>query len=161
MDAPNGPIATRSATSPIFLTHHPSGIPPSSESTRRAGNRSARGLGRPGSRPFGLGADGVEVHEPRLEKRPRHRLQRLVHPPVQFDLVVQRAEDVGDGALFGEWRDAQLEVGDIRAPQTVEQRAHVEKLADLLPPFRPSNNPAKEGGKDLCSVGAKENKVLA
>ena len=34
----------------------------------------------------------------------RHRLQRLVHPPVQFDLVVERAENVGDGALFGEGR---------------------------------------------------------
>jgi hypothetical protein len=52
---------------------------------------------------FGLGADGVEVHEPRLEQRPRHCLQCLVHLPVQLDLVVQRAEDVGDGALFGQW----------------------------------------------------------
>jgi hypothetical protein len=51
-----------------------------------------------------LGADGVEVHEPRLEERPRHRFQRLVHPPVQLDLVVQRAKDVGDGALFRERR---------------------------------------------------------
>ena len=57
------------------------------------------GLGQAGVAAFGLGADGVEVHEPRLEERPRHRLQRLVHPPVQLDLVVQRAEDVGDGAL--------------------------------------------------------------
>jgi hypothetical protein len=57
-------------------------------------------LGQAGVAAFGLGADGVEVHEPRLEERPRHRLQRLVHPPVQLDLVVQRAEDVGDGALL-------------------------------------------------------------
>src|SRR5215510_1293980 len=49
---------------------------------------------------FDLGANGVEVHEPRLEDRPRHRLQRLVHPPVQLDFVVQRAETMGDGALF-------------------------------------------------------------
>ena len=63
------------------------------------------GLGQAGVAAFGLGADGVEVHEPRLEERPRHRLQRLVHPPVQLDLVVQRAEDVGDGALFVErWK---------------------------------------------------------
>ena len=54
---------------------------------------------------FGFGADGIEVDEPRLEDRPRDRLQRLVHPPVQFDLVVQRAEDVGDGALFWQRRD--------------------------------------------------------
>ena len=37
-----------------------------------------------------LCADGVEIHEPALEQRPRHRLQRRVHPPVQLDLVVQR-----------------------------------------------------------------------
>ena len=37
-----------------------------------------------------FGADGVEIHEPALEQRPRHRLQRRVHPPVQLDLVVQR-----------------------------------------------------------------------
>ena len=38
-----------------------------------------------------LGADGVEVHEPALEDRPRHRFERLVNPPVQLDLVVQRS----------------------------------------------------------------------
>ncbi len=64
------------------------------------GEEVGEGLGEAGVAAFGLGADGVEVHEPRLEERPRHRLQRLAHPPVQLDLVVQRAEDVGDGALF-------------------------------------------------------------
>ncbi len=64
------------------------------------GEEVGEGLGEAGVAAFGLGADGVEVHEPRLEERARHRLQRLVHPPVQLDLVVQRAEDVGDGALF-------------------------------------------------------------
>ena len=48
-----------------------------------------------------FGADGVEIYKPRLEQRLRHPLQRLVHPPVQFDLIVQRAENVGDLALFG------------------------------------------------------------
>src|SRR5690554_1061972 len=47
-----------------------------------------------------LRADGVETHEPRLEERPRHLLQRLAHPPVQLDLVVERAEDVGDRTLL-------------------------------------------------------------
>ena len=49
----------------------------------------------------GFGADGVEVDEPGLEQRLRHLLQRLVHAPVQLDLVVQRPQDVRDGALFG------------------------------------------------------------
>jgi hypothetical protein len=39
-----------------------------------------------------------------LEERPRHLLQRLPHPLVQLDLVVSHAEDVADGALFGERR---------------------------------------------------------
>ena len=49
-----------------------------------------------------FGADRIEVHEPAFEDRPRHRFQRLVHPPVQFDLVVQRAENVRDRSLFGQ-----------------------------------------------------------
>src|SRR5947208_16660643 len=60
------------------------------------------GLGQGGITAFGLGADGVEVYEPRLEECPRHCLQRLVHPPVQSDLAVQSAENVGDGPLFWE-----------------------------------------------------------
>ena len=48
----------------------------------------------------GFGADGVEVDEPGFEQRPRHGLQRLVHAPVQFNLVVQRPQDVRDGPLF-------------------------------------------------------------
>ena len=53
----------------------------------------------------GLGTDRVEVDEPGLEERPRHLFQRLVHAPVQLDLVVQRAEDVGDGVLILEGRN--------------------------------------------------------
>ena len=68
------------------------------------GEEVGEGLGQAGIAAFGFGADGVEVHEPRLEEGPRHCLQRLVHPPVQLDLVVQRAENVGDGALLREWR---------------------------------------------------------
>ena len=73
------------------------------------GEEVGEGLGQARVAAFGLGADGVEVHEPRLEERPRHRLQRLVHPPVQLDLVVQRAEDVGDGALFRNRRKMDVE----------------------------------------------------
>src|SRR5207244_1866513 len=55
------------------------------------------GLGESDVAAFGLGADGVEIDEPRLEQRQRHRFQCLVHTSVQLNLVVQRAEDVGDG----------------------------------------------------------------
>jgi len=60
-----------------------------------------------GSRPAGgagveFGADGVEIHEPALEQRPRHRLQRRVHPTIQLDLVVQRPKHRCDGFLLGE-----------------------------------------------------------
>ena len=48
----------------------------------------------------GFGPHGVEVDKPTLEDRPGHRFERLIHPPVQLDLVVQRAEDVGDGLLL-------------------------------------------------------------
>src|SRR3546814_3174313 len=37
----------------------------------------------------GLGADGLEIYEPRPEHRARDVLQRPVHFPQQIDLVVQ------------------------------------------------------------------------
>ena len=49
-------------------------------------------------------ADRVEIHEPALEQRPRHRLQRRVHPLVQLDLVVQRPKHPRDGFLLREGR---------------------------------------------------------
>ena len=64
------------------------------------GKEVREGLGEPGVTSLGLGADGSEVDEPVLEQRPRHRLQRLVHTPIQLDLVVQRTKDVSDGMLF-------------------------------------------------------------
>ena len=67
-----------------------------------------RRAGRLGSRPSALVADGIEVHEPRLEERPRHRLQGLVHPPIQVDPVVQRSENVGDRTLFMQLRKPEL-----------------------------------------------------
>ena len=66
----------------------------------------------------GLGADGVEVHEPGLEEGSGHFLEGLVHATVQLDLVVQGAEDVGDGALFGEGRDANVRLVKMIAIQT-------------------------------------------
>jgi hypothetical protein len=71
-------------------------------------NPSPKGRGK-----IHLSADGLEVHEPGLEEGPRHLLQRLAHPPVQLDLVVQRAQDVGDGALFGEGRDQDLNAAQV------------------------------------------------
>src|SRR5660398_68321 len=62
---------------------------------------------------LGLGADGVEVHEPRLEERARHLLEGLVHAAVELDLVVEGAEDVGDAALFVEWRAEDLEPTEV------------------------------------------------
>ena len=68
--------------------------------------RGAKERGGCGVEVYGLaaiefGADGVEIHEPTLEQRPRDRLQRGVHPPVQLDLVVQRTKYRRDGFLLG------------------------------------------------------------
>src|SRR5665647_509555 len=59
-------------------------------------------LGETGVAALSLGADGVEVHEPRLEECARHLLEGFVHAAVELDFVVESAEDVGDAALFGE-----------------------------------------------------------
>ncbi len=60
-----------------------------------------------------FGADGVEIHEPALEQRPRHRLQRRVHPPVQLDLVVQRPKHRRDGFLLGEGWERQFQLSPL------------------------------------------------
>jgi hypothetical protein len=49
------------------------------------------------------------VHEPGFEKALGQRLQRLVHPPVQLNLVVQRTQHRGNGALFGKRRKRNLQ----------------------------------------------------
>ena len=51
-----------------------------------------------------FGAYGVEVDEPELEEGAGRLLEGLVHAAVEFGLVVECAEDVGDGALIGEGR---------------------------------------------------------
>jgi hypothetical protein len=53
--------------------------------------------------------DGFKIHEPRLEKRPGHLLQRLIHPPVQLNLIIQRPEYMCNDALFREGREWKLE----------------------------------------------------
>ena len=62
-------------------------------------------LGRPVSRPSILARDRIEIDEPRLEQRAGHRLQRLVHAAVEFNLVVQCSEDLRYGTLLGEGRE--------------------------------------------------------
>src|SRR5262249_53275298 len=69
-------------------------------STQPVGEQASESQGNGGAHALGLGADRIEVNKPRLEERSSHRLQCLVHPPVQLDLVIQRAEDLGYGALF-------------------------------------------------------------
>ncbi len=70
--------------------------------------------GQSGIAAFGLCVDRIEVHKPRFEQRPSDRLQRFAHPAVQFDLVVQCTEDMGDGALFTHWGKQNWERSQIR-----------------------------------------------
>jgi len=116
--------------------------------------------GEVGGAAFYLGAGGAEIAEPVAEQRPRHGLQRGVHLPVQLDLVIQRPEGGGNGALFGERRDGQLETRDIPAAQAAKDSAHIDELLNLNPPFRASNEPAEKRRIDSTAVGAKQHEVL-
>ena len=82
------------------------------------GNRSQRLRRQIGFPALQLGADRTEVHEPVPEDGPCHLLQGLVHPPVQLNLVVQGAEDVGDGLLLGEGRDLNLNGRELLSVET-------------------------------------------
>src|SRR6185369_12609760 len=92
-----------------------------------------------------LGADGVEIDEPGLEEGPRHRLQRLVHPPVQLDLVVERAEGAGDGALLMKRWQLESEVlnSGWRGMQDLCARSAQVKLPIE---FRPEKQPVEKVG---------------
>ena len=78
----------------------------------------------------GLGADGVEVDEPGFEQRPRHGLQCLVHAPVQFNLVVQRPQDVCYCPLFGEGWDTNGKIAN--RPEGFSVRWVAEPLSKPL-----------------------------
>ena len=69
--------------------------------------------GQSGIAAFHLGSDRIEIDEPGLEQGAGHPFQRLVHAAIQLDLVVQRAKDVGDGALFGEFKGRPPEFGKL------------------------------------------------
>ena len=75
-------------------------------------------FGSPRVAAFHLGPHRVEIDEPGPKQRPRHRLQRRVHPTIQLDLVVQRAEDVRNAALGRHRREGQR----LRAERLAAQR---------------------------------------
>ena len=52
--------------------------------------------GEAGVAAFGFSVHGVEIDEPGFEDGAGDALQRRVHAPVELNLVVERAEDVGD-----------------------------------------------------------------
>src|SRR5690242_13441791 len=80
---------------------------------------------------------------------------------VQLDLVVQSSQDMRNGFLFSEWWARQTEIGNVRALQAVKHSANIDKGADLLPPIRATNKPAKEWWKNLCAIRAKQDEILA
>ena len=53
--------------------------------------------------PAALAFPRLEVHEPSSEDRSRQPFQRLRRALVLLNLVVQRAENAGNGALFVNW----------------------------------------------------------
>ena len=58
-------------------------------------------FGNPVSRPSILARTGSKSTNQDLNSARASVSQRRVHPPVQLDLVVQRAEDVRDAPLVG------------------------------------------------------------
>jgi hypothetical protein len=112
------------------------------------------GLGRPGSRPSAFARTG--------SKSTNHdsKIARPIPSSVSFirrfklDLVVQRAEDMGDGALFGERRKGK--------PQSVKCRqvdvilnASRSFMLDLL--FKVSEGVLDEVEVTLCLVSDEAN----
>jgi len=47
--------------------------------------------------PLSLGPDGGEINEPGSENGPGQSIKSFVHLAVQFNLIIKRAQDVGDG----------------------------------------------------------------
>ena len=70
-----------------------------------------------------LDTNRLEIDKPQLEQRQRDLFHRLAHPPVQLDLIVQRAEYVRDGALFRKRRLQERASGQDRSIQIRHRRA--------------------------------------
>lgn len=87
-------------------TAQPSGISPNSESCRESGKRASISWGEVGGLALGFGSDGVEVDELELEEGLGHRFEGLTRASVEFDLVVEGAEDACDASLLVEGWDA-------------------------------------------------------
>src|SRR6185312_13171072 len=93
----------------------PEGDPTELRILERVGEEVGKSRREAGVAAFGFGTDRVKIHEPGLEQRPRHCLQRLAHLPAQLDLFVEGAENASDGALRTVVRDPDLFlVGKIR-----------------------------------------------
>ena len=52
---------------------------------------------------FELGFDRLEIDKPAFENGLRHLFEGLVDIAVEFDFLVQVAEDAGDGTLGFQW----------------------------------------------------------
>lgn len=54
-----------------------------------------------------------KIHEPSLEQRPRHPLERLPHPPVRLDPIVQRPQHLRNRPLLSQRRNCSRETLDL------------------------------------------------
>ena len=100
----------REATNPPPLRHQPH-----LRLHKPTGKQLGNGRLQPGRLLAGrLGVDRVEVRRTRTGRRPGQLLQGAVHGAVEFDLVVQGAEDVRDGVLLGEGSDTNVKCLNLR-----------------------------------------------
>ena len=144
-------IRRKVATSPRDSSVHPSGISPISESTSRSGNRSAMSCGKPVSRPSIFARTGSKSTNQDLNSA------RAIASSVSFIrrfnsiLSSRRAEDVGDGALFGEGRMG----NDDTAEKPSVERRHRGANGDrpnVLPECVQTEEIGQEGPVDLTGI---------
>lgn len=75
---------------------------------------------------IGLGADGVEVHEPGLEERAGHLLQGLVHPSVQFDFGGKIKVHITNSFLHLSIRNRQEQLVEVSLLKMRNERSNVQ-----------------------------------
>jgi len=91
-----------------------------------------------------LGANGIEVDEPRLEQRLRDGFEGSVGFAQEGDAVVEGVEHPSDCSLLGKRWHRHFKVRYVAASQAVEDGSDVDVLGNLVPPLRATHEPSQE-----------------
>lgn len=101
---------------------------------------------------FDLGFDRLEIDKPASEEGLGDLFEGLIDLAVEFDFVVERAQEISYVFLMFNGGDCKLKIGNIFALQAIEYSACIDKFLDLTPPLWTANQPTQKRREDFSSI---------